>query len=90
MITTQNHNLIIPNSSFLSVQSRSDKKSYFELPKKITIFVKKFMVRKKHTSIDEALEQSVYINPLTDFGFKRLFGKKEASMSFQFRNLSSG
>jgi len=36
----------------------------------------------KHTSIDEELEQSVYINPLTDFGFKKLFQKKELMIPF--------
>ena len=40
------------------------------------------MARKKHTSIDEELKQSVYINPLTDFGFKKLFLKKELLISF--------
>ena len=37
---------------------------------------------KKHIPIDEELEQSVYINPLTDFGFKKLFQKKELMISF--------
>ena len=40
------------------------------------------MARKKHTSIDEELKQSVYINPLTDFGFKKIFLKKELLISF--------
>ena len=31
---------------------------------------------------DEKLEQSVYINPLTDFGFKKLFQKKELMIPF--------
>jgi predicted transposase/invertase (TIGR01784 family) len=38
--------------------------------------------KKKYTPIDEVLEQSVYINPLTDFGFKKLFQKKELMISF--------
>jgi predicted transposase/invertase (TIGR01784 family) len=41
------------------------------------------MARKKiYSPIDEELEQSVYINPLTDFGFKKLFQKKELMISF--------
>jgi len=50
--------------------------------KKIVTFVKKFMIRKKHTLIDDDLERSVYINPLTDFGFKKLFLKKELLIPF--------
>jgi len=38
--------------------------------------------KKKHASIDEELERSVYINPLTDFGFKKLFRKKELMVPF--------
>jgi len=30
----------------------------------------------------EAVRQSVYINPLTDFGFKKLFLKKELMIAF--------
>ena len=40
------------------------------------------MQERKYTLIDEELEQSVYINPLTDFGFKKLFQKKELMISF--------
>jgi predicted transposase/invertase (TIGR01784 family) len=36
----------------------------------------------KNTSIDDELEQSIYINPLTDFGFKKLFQKKELMIPF--------
>ena len=30
----------------------------------------------------EEIRQSVYINPLTDFGFKKLFLKKELMIAF--------
>jgi hypothetical protein len=45
--------------------------------------------KKKYIPIDEELEHSVYINPLTDFGFKKLFQKRELMISFEnpsFRN----
>ena len=32
--------------------------------------------------IEEEIRQSVYINPLTDFGFKKLFLKKELMIAF--------
>ena len=38
--------------------------------------------QKKNTSIDKELEQSVFINPLTDFGFKKLFLNKELMIPF--------
>jgi predicted transposase/invertase (TIGR01784 family) len=38
--------------------------------------------KKKDVPVDRELEQSVYINPLTDFGFKKLFQKKELMIHF--------
>jgi len=59
---------------------------FFEASEKNTIFVKKkeFMSRKKKPTptIEEELEKSVYINPLSDFGFKKLFQNKELLISF--------
>ena len=41
------------------------------------------MARKKsYTLTYEEIKQSVYINPLTDFGFKKLFLKKELMIAF--------
>ena len=37
---------------------------------------------KKETAIEDEILSSVYINPLTDFGFKKLFLNKDLMIAF--------